>query len=215
MHETGPSYASAYGLVAAYHRVFEKDPDGTVRVIKDEGIRSHGSVDYMSIMRRHSHGCHRLHNHLAVRLFSFIVNHRPHVRSGHMPTDFVLDFEYEEEPQHIELKESGYVFRLAKPIFVTVEEGRIRGELQEPIETPIPKFNTNCKAYYLPDGGTVVPQADGQLMSSTPRPDCDAGLPPWQPTLPDAGVADPNLVNTAPYVPAGELTEQEKAPETP
>ena len=61
-HTTGPSYASAYGLVAAYHRKYYRSPDGKIQVGGDEGIRTHGSVDYMSIMRRHSHGCHRMHN---------------------------------------------------------------------------------------------------------------------------------------------------------
>ena len=81
-HETGPSYASAYGLVAAYHQKFLETADGGIRLGGDEGIRTHGSVDYMSIMRRHSHGCHRLHNHIAVRLMSFVLAHRPHTREG-------------------------------------------------------------------------------------------------------------------------------------
>ena len=81
-HTTGPSYASAYGLVAAYHRKYYRGADGELKIGGDEGIRTHGSVDYMSIMRRHSHGCHRMHNHIAVRLMSFVLEHRPHeVRS--------------------------------------------------------------------------------------------------------------------------------------
>jgi hypothetical protein len=81
-HETGPSYASAYGLVAAYHHEYFERPDGTMLIGRDEGIRTHGSVDYMSIMRRHSHGCHRLHNHIAVRLMSFVLAHSPHRRKS-------------------------------------------------------------------------------------------------------------------------------------
>ncbi len=182
-HETGPSYASAYGLVAAYHRPFQRSQDGTVRVTGDEGIRSHGSVDYMSIMRRHSHGCHRLHNHIAVRLFAFVVQHRPHHREGHQPTAFTLNFVYEEEPYSVQIKQGGYAFRLERPIFVMVEEGRIRGSVEHPLAVAIPKFDDVCKAYYMPDGTTVIPQADGTMVPSTPPP-CDAGVP----LLPEPGI---------------------------
>ena len=74
--ETGPGYQSAYGLVAAYHIKQVKRADGTIRAELDNQIRTHGSVDYMSIMRRYSHGCHRLYNMNAVRMFSFILQHR-------------------------------------------------------------------------------------------------------------------------------------------
>jgi len=199
-HETGPSYASAYGLVAAYHRPFRRSEDGSVRITGDEGIRSHGSVDYMSIMRRHSHGCHRLHNHIAVRLFAFVVHHRPHHREGHQPTNFVFNFEYEEEPYSVQIKQGGYVFKLERPIFVMVEEGRIRGSVENPLAVAIPKYNDVCKAYYMPDGTTVVPHPDGTMTPSTPPP-CDAGVPlPAEPGV-DLTVlpgADPNLVPVPP-----------------
>jgi hypothetical protein len=177
-HETGPSYASAYGLVAAYHRPYVKKSDGTVRVTGDEGIRSHGSVDYMSIMRRHSHGCHRLHNHIAVRLFSFVINHRPHHREGHQPTNWWLNFEYEEQPYSVVIKQGGYVFKLEKPIFVTVEEGRIRGSVEKPLEVAIPKFITECNGYYLPDGSAVTPHANGTMEPRPDAPPCASITPP-------------------------------------
>jgi hypothetical protein len=208
-HETGPSYASAYGLVAAYHRPFEKTEEGGVRMVGDDGIRSHGSVDYMSIMRRHSHGCHRLHNHIAVRLFSFVVGHRPHARTGHQPTDFTMELEYEGEHHKIEIKPGGYVFRLDKPIFVTVEEGRIKGSVDAPILTAIPKFNSTCKAYYLPDGTTVAPQPNGALLPTEAPLDCDAGLPlpvPPPEVPPVVGTVpseNPELVNTLPAAQTG------------
>lgn len=195
-HETGPSYASAYGLVAAYHRQYRKDAEGVVHLGRDEGIRSHGSVDYMSIMRRHSHGCHRLHNQSAVRLFSFVVKHRPHVRTGHQPTAFIMDIEYEEEQHRIEIRRGGYAFRLEQPIFVNVEEGRIKGQVDKPIQAAIPKYNEACEAYYLPDGGAVVPQRDGTLVATTPTIACDdAGVPIPE----DAGVESaPALADSLP-----------------
>jgi hypothetical protein len=189
VHEMGPSYASAYGLVAAYHREYVKQRDGEIRVTRDEGIRSHGSVDYMSIMRRHSHGCHRLHNHIAVRLFSFVVGHRSHVREGHPPMSFRMNLAYEDEQHTISIKQGGYVFKLAAPIFVSVEEGRIRGAVAHPVTAAVPKFHSECKAYYLPDGRTVVPRPDGTLIPS-PAPACDAGIqfvPAREEPLPELG----------------------------
>jgi hypothetical protein len=180
-HETGPSYASAYGLVAAYHRPYVKRPDGTVRVTGDEGIRSHGSVDYMSIMRRHSHGCHRLHNHIAVRLFSFVINHRPHHREGHQPTNWWLNFEYEEVPYSLAIKQGGYVFKLERPIFVTVEEGRVRGSVKQPIVAAIPKYIPECLGYYMPDGSAVIPHADGTMAPNPTAAPCASLLPVVEP----------------------------------
>jgi hypothetical protein len=193
-HETGPSYASAYGLVAAYHRPYAKRADGTVRISGDEGIRSHGSVDYMSIMRRHSHGCHRLHNHIAVRLFSFVVNHRAHQREGHQPMSFYMGLEYEEEKHAIQIKQGGYVFKLARPLFVTVEEGRIRGSVEHPVETTIPKYHEECQGYYMPDGSAVIPKPNGALIPVA-APPCEPILRALQGAPP--AVVDPALVPVA------------------
>lgn len=176
-HETGPSYASAYGLVAAYHLKFLDRGEGDIRLGGDEGIRTHGSVDYMSIMRRHSHGCHRLHNHIAVRLMTFVLAHRPHKRIGQQPVAFIKAIEREGEKFTMEIKEGGYVFELEKPIIVDVLEGRIRGSLQQPIETPIPKYDDTIGAYVTPDGGAI--QVRGNQLIPVPMP-----LPP------DAGVLD-------------------------
>ncbi len=65
----GPGYQSAYGLVMGIH----VDPK---RGGFDNQIRTHGSVDYTSIARRFSHGCHRLVNNRAVRLYDFVLRHR-------------------------------------------------------------------------------------------------------------------------------------------
>jgi hypothetical protein len=70
----GPSYRSAYGMVMLmHHRVMPTRAEGDPPRIHDEGIRTHGSVSYRSIVRGTSHGCHRLYNHLAVRLASFVL----------------------------------------------------------------------------------------------------------------------------------------------
>lgn len=175
LHETGPSYASAYGLVAAYHMKFRNLADGSIALGGDEGIRTHGSVDYMSIMRRHSHGCHRLHNHIAVRLMSFVLAHRPHRRQGQQRLSFRLPLEHDGHEYLLELEQGGYVFSLERPIPVNVLEGRIRGNRQTPIEHPIPKFNQEIGAYILPDGGAVAVDRSGS-MRAIPMPQPDGGV---------------------------------------
>ena len=72
--ELGPGYLSAYGLVAGYFVV----PGQNGRPDWDNGVRAHGSSDYLSIYSANgfSHGCHRLPNHIAIRMYSFILRHR-------------------------------------------------------------------------------------------------------------------------------------------
>ena len=165
-HTTGPSYASAYGLVAAYHRKYYRGADGELQLGGDEGIRTHGSVDYMSIMRRHSHGCHRMHNHIAVRLMSFVLEHRPHTRYGSQPMEYRREFEYEEELYVMEFDKGGYNFVLDEPLPVEVLEGRVRGQVKEPIEVALPRYDREVGAYVLPDGMWVNVDRYGTM---TPR----------------------------------------------
>ena len=191
VHETGPSYASAYGLVAAYHHTFRENDDGGVRVYGDEGIRSHGSVDYMSIMRRHSHGCHRLHNHIAVRLMSFVLAHRHHRRVGMQRVNFEREIEHEGETYNLEVREGGYVFELERPLHVQVLAGRIRGSVSSPITFAIPKFDTVRGGYVLPDGGAVLVRGNQLVPTTLAPPDAgaysmDGGVPLPTPGI-DAG----------------------------
>lgn len=172
-HETGPSYASAYGLVAAYHRLYSENEDGELRIRGDEGIRSHGSVDYMSIMRRHSHGCHRLHNHIAVRMMSWMLAHRPHRRVGHRATGFHRDIEHEGFTYELDIERGGYVFALDEPIRVRVLEGRIRGTQPTPIEGVLPRYDSEVGAYLTAEGQAVRISRRGEM---TPYTLPDAGL---------------------------------------
>ena len=137
--EFGPSYTSAYGLVAAYHIKEVKDADGAWKADFDNGIRTHGSVDYMSILRRYSHGCHRLYNMSAVRMFSFILAHRAFVREGQVKLGFGREIVHEGKPYKISLRTRGYRYNLAAPIPVHVLEGRIKGQRKSPVEGYIPK----------------------------------------------------------------------------
>jgi hypothetical protein len=137
--EFGPSYTSAYGLVVAYHIKELRNPDGTWKADFDNGVRTHGSVDYMSILRRYSHGCHRLYNMAAVRMFSFILGHREFVREGQVALGFAREFTHEDQPFKIGLKTRGYRYQLGESIPVHVLEGRVRGDRKKPIEGYVPK----------------------------------------------------------------------------
>jgi hypothetical protein len=132
--ETGPGFRSAYGLVAAYHIRQVKDAKGEVLRELDYSIRTHGSVDYMSILRRYSHGCHRLYNMSAVRLFSFVLAHRSYTRVGQEPIGYRRAFEWEGQPYTMRLDTRGYKYELLEPIPVTVTEGTVRGRRTAPIE---------------------------------------------------------------------------------
>jgi hypothetical protein len=192
LHETGPSYASAYGLVAAYHRFFTQEPDGTFRFGGDEGIRTHGSVDYMSIMRRHSHGCHRLHNHIAVRLMSWVLAHRHHRRVGHPEIGFRRALSHEGHTYELAIDRGGYVFDLERPIVIEVLEGRILGERATPIEEPMPRWNADAGAYLLPDGTRVAVSRLGEITPLDPLP--DGGVPLLVPGAVAPGSVTPGSV---------------------
>ncbi len=175
-HTTGPSYASAYGLVAAYHRKYYRSPDGKPRLGGDEGIRTHGSVDYMSIMRRHSHGCHRMHNHIAVRLMSFVLEHRPHTRYGQQPMVYRREFEFEEELYVMEFDKGGYNFVLDEPLPVETLSGRVRGQVKDPIEVALPRYDREVSAYVMPDGAWVSVDRFGNMTPRFQPFDFDAPL---------------------------------------
>ncbi|MEO0323304.1 MAG: L,D-transpeptidase [Myxococcota bacterium] len=129
----GPGYRSAYGLVMAmHHRELPAGDDGVPRLF-DEGIRIHGSVSYRSITTGTSHGCHRLTNHLAVRLAGFLLRHRPHVRHGSMRVRYRRRVVTRGGPLTFEIRSRGYRYELTPPIPVTVLEGTLKGRARRPI----------------------------------------------------------------------------------
>lgn len=172
--EFGPSYTSAYGLVAAYHIKEMRNADGTWKADFDNSIRTHGSVDYMSILRRYSHGCHRLYNMAAVRMFSFILQHRGFAREGQIKLGFSREFQHEDQTFKISLKTRGYRYKLAEPIPVEVTEGRIRGARKAPIEGYIPK-PSDAPA---PADGVTPEGAPGVDPSATPDSPAPSPLTP-------------------------------------
>jgi hypothetical protein len=135
--ETGPGYLSAYGLAAAIHEEMRHGENGPT--FFDNGIRTHGSFDYMSLRGRFSHGCHRLYNQLAMRLFSFVLGHQ-HVRAiGSVPLGFRRTFYWQGEVYEMRLPSRGFYYELDPPLPVEVLEGRIKGQLQKPVSGYVPK----------------------------------------------------------------------------
>ncbi len=140
---TGPGYDSAYGLAMVVHHLV-RDEGANESDWTDRGIRSHGSVSYRSILRGYSHGCHRLFNHLAVRMTSFLIRHRRHVVHGRIPALYRREIrpEAEEgveppEPVTLEIDTRGFRYELTPPVPVEVREGRIRGR---PSRAPVGFF---------------------------------------------------------------------------
>jgi hypothetical protein len=107
----------------------------------DRGIRAHGSSEYLSIYSPdgYSHGCHRLPNHLAIRLYDFLLQHRHTIIKGDAPMDFARQFLWKEQVYEMRIPSRGFEFELDPPMNVNVLEGNIMGELKEPVEGPVPK----------------------------------------------------------------------------
>jgi hypothetical protein len=125
-------------LVAAVHlkRPAEINKEAAY---EDVGIRSHGSYDYTSISKRYSHGCHRLYNHLAVRLYDFVLRRNPHRRMGQRLSKEVRRFSIGPAHYKIEVLTDGYVFELNNPIPVNTLEGTVLSTSPKPISRYMPK----------------------------------------------------------------------------
>jgi hypothetical protein len=144
---TGPGYASAYGLAMVIHHIPHADPER----FGDNGIRSHGSASYRSILRGYSHGCHRLFNHLAVRMTSFLLAHRRHAARGRLEANFrrSLTPEPDEDdpealapdPVSLRIDTRGFLFQLDPPVPVEVLRGRVRPGPGRPLQGfyPLPE----------------------------------------------------------------------------
>jgi hypothetical protein len=123
----------------------------------------------MSIMQRHSHGCHRLHNHIAVRLMSFVLAHRAHKRIGQRVVAYQNTVELDDQEYELKIDKTGYIFQLEQPVPVDVQVGRIKGVQKTPIAEPLPKYDATAQAYLLPDGTAVKIDRTG-TMTPIPRP---------------------------------------------
>jgi hypothetical protein len=135
--ELGPGFLSAYGLVAGYFVV----PGQNGRPDWDNGVRAHGSAEYLSMYSANgfSHGCHRLPNHLAIRMYSFILKHRQKRVVGDTPIGFQRQFLFNDMVFEMRIPSKGFVYVLEPPLPVNVLEGEIKGEQKTPIIGYVPK----------------------------------------------------------------------------
>jgi hypothetical protein len=123
----GPGYRAAYGLVAIVHHQIEGVDENGQQELVDHRIRTHGTPVYRSVKRGESSGCHRLHNHLALRLAGFLVKHHANVRDGLVPEDYERKLEYKGQQVSLLSDNKGYRFKLTPPIKVTVLDGDVKG----------------------------------------------------------------------------------------
>ena len=73
-----------------------------------------------------SHGCHRLPNHLAIRLYSFILRHRKMRVIGDMPLGNERQFLKGDEVYEIRIPSQGYGYVLDPPLPVRCSRARSR-----------------------------------------------------------------------------------------
>ncbi|MCB9572101.1 MAG: hypothetical protein H6709_08420 [Kofleriaceae bacterium] len=127
----GPGPRSAYGMAMLVMSQPIKLSRGRVRY-DDNGIRVHGSATVTSVVTGTSHGCHRLLNHLAVRLSSFLLAHRDHVRRGEQLDPWRRVVRHKGEVFRARLDTRGFLYELTPPVPVEVLPGRIRSERKRP-----------------------------------------------------------------------------------
>jgi hypothetical protein len=143
----GPGFASAYGLVMLVHHqpvvpASERRRTDAAPVLWDRGIRTHGSASYASILRGTSHGCHRLFNHLAIRLGSFLLAHRDHARLGPERVRYLRRFTAKGQAFTLRIDDRGVRTVLEPPVPVLVREGNVLGRRREPFGSPRPLAST-------------------------------------------------------------------------
>jgi hypothetical protein len=117
----GPGPRSAYGLVMLVHH--EPVALRTRTVLVDHGIRTHGSVSYRTILSGDSHGCHRLYNHHALRLATFILRHRIYVAQGPIEEHYDRGLHGHGHSWSIHRENRGFRYELTPPVPLDVGRG--------------------------------------------------------------------------------------------
>jgi hypothetical protein len=97
----------------------------------EHGIGTHGSAVVTSILNGTSHGCHRLYNHLAVRLGSFLLHHRNHVVKGQQK-EFYRRTVRAKGTFQAKIDTRGFLYELTPPVDVEVLPGTIRSARKIP-----------------------------------------------------------------------------------
>lgn len=126
----GPGPRSAYGMAMLIHHQPVKR--GKRTRYDDHGIRVHGSASVTSVVRGTSHGCHRLLNHLAVRLGSFLLAHRDHVRRGQTHDPWKRKVRHKGHVFEARTTTRGFLYELTPPVPVNVLPGRILSPRKRP-----------------------------------------------------------------------------------
>ena len=155
--EVGPGYLSAYGLAAAIHVEMHKGGSGYTYF--DNGIRTHGSFDYTSLRGRFSHGCHRLYNNQAVRMFSFVLAHRHAKTLGSITLGFRRTFWSKGEVYEMRLPSRGFYYELDPPLPVETLEGRIKGARQKPFAGYLRKPGVKYSSDRVPSSFSDSPES--------------------------------------------------------
>lgn len=149
----GPGYRSAYGLVALLHNRAVAGAGGATEFVDIE-IRTHGSGNYRSILRGSSHGCHRLFNHLALRLGSFVLGHAAYERRGPIDEHYARTIHWKGQVLKLRADARGYRYELTPPIPVDVLPGRtVRSKYVPPFQIP-----SAPPAPSSPPGPPTIPQ---------------------------------------------------------
>jgi hypothetical protein len=167
----GPGFQSAYGLVLAIH--IDPKKGGF-----DNQIRTHGSVDYTSIARRFSHGCHRLVNNRAVRLYDFVLRHRKFTRQGNVPMAFKRRFEVDGQVYRYEIKTRGYYYELDEPVAVNVLEGKVMGAVKKPITAYVRKPGVDYSDVDAASSGDAATSTTPGVPGGEPLPGTTSELGP-------------------------------------
>jgi len=128
---TGPGYASAFGLVMLIHHQMREHKGGPPTFL-DNGIRTHGTVSYQSILRGESHGCHRLFTQSAIQLTGFLLKHRNHVTKGLIDRPYMKTVWWQGRKYPLAVPHRGYLTELTPPVPVEVLAGNIKGRFARP-----------------------------------------------------------------------------------
>src|SRR4029078_3435713 len=103
-----------------------------------------------------SHGCHRLPNHIAIRMYSFILQHPNMTIVGDQSMHFARQFLSQETAFEIRLPSRGYYYVLDPPLPVNVLEGEIKGDGKKPAagyaEMPEDNHQTALPVPAAPEG---------------------------------------------------------------
>lgn len=119
----GPGYRSAYGLVMLIHHQPVILRQRTAML--DHGIRTHGSVSYRSILVGDSHGCHRLYNHHALRLATFLLRNHDYVAHGAVLEPYDRRVRRRGRTWFVHRDDRGFRYELTPPVPIEVLPGAV------------------------------------------------------------------------------------------